>query len=197
MEEGFCLRKDAYLTFPLEANNLTTREVIGYFQFNIENAVKHIDYICCYCSQFLNPSELKSIFDNNAVLMAAFETYILHCCNFDVCSCCSGSFNFCHDCWTCINGGKEPKFDISNKMPQLYCQYYPAPLETLTSAEKVVITRTYLVVIILKLRPKNNLNLGTYKGICRHFVLWPQNLGPLLIFLPLKTTSVDHVVRVV
>ncbi len=83
--------------------------------------------------------------------MSAFETYILHRCNLDIYSCCSRSFNFCHDCWTCVSGGREPKFGISNKMSKLCCQYYPTPLENLTSAEEAVIARAHPVVAILKL----------------------------------------------
>ncbi len=197
LEEDFRLREDAYLTFPPEVNNSITREAIRRFQVNIENAVKHMDYVCCCCSRFVDPLELESIPDNNAVFMATFETYILHHCNFDVCGFYSGSFNFCHDCWTCVNKGREPKFGISNKMPKLYCQYYPVPLEDLISAEEAVIARAYSVVTILKLRPNNNFNLGTYKGVHRHSIFLPQNPRPLLTLLPSKTTSMDDVMQVV
>ena len=185
------------MTFPPEVNDLTTREAIGHFQVNIKNAIKHINHICCYCSRFVDPSKLKNIPDNNAVLIATFETYILYYYNLDVCGYCFRSFNFCHDCWTCVSGGRESKFGISNKMPQLCCQYYPIPLEDLTFAEEVVIARAHLIVIILKLRPNNSFNLGTYRGVCGHSVLLSQNLGPLLILLSSKTTFVDDVVRVV
>ena len=129
--------------------------------------------------------------------MAAFETYILHCCDLDVCSYCSGFFNFCYDCWTCVSGDRKPKFGISNKMPKLYYQYYLASLEDFTSAEEVVIVRTHPVVTILKLKPNNSFNPGTYRGVRGHSVLLPQNPGPLLILLPLETTSVNNIVRVV
>ena len=76
-----------------------------------------MDHVCCYYSRFVDPLELESIPNNNAVLMAVFETYILYCYNLDIYGCCSGSFNFCHDCWTCISGSREPEFGISNKMP--------------------------------------------------------------------------------
>ncbi len=82
-------------------------------------------------------------------------------------------------------------------MPKLCCQYYLAPLEDLTFAEEVVTARAHPVVTILKLRPNNSFNLGTYRGVCRHSVLLPQNPRLLLILLPSETTSVDDVVRVV
>ncbi len=129
--------------------------------------------------------------------MVVFETHILHCYDLDVCGCCSGSFNFCHDYWTCVSGGREPKFRISNKMPKLCCQYYLAPLEDLISAEEAVIARAHPVVTILKLRLNDSFNPGTCKGVCGHSVLLPQNPGPLLTLLPSESTSVDDVMRVV
>ena len=81
-------------------------------------------------------------------------------------------------------------------MPQLSCQYYLGPLKGFTSAEKAVIARVHTVITILKLKPNNSFNPGSYRGVCRHFVLLSQNLGPLLSLLPSKTTSVDDIVRV-
>ncbi len=98
LEEDFRLQEDTYLTFPPEVNDSTTKEAIERFQFNIKNAVKYIDHVYCCCSRFVDPLELESIPDNNAVLMAVFETYILYRYNLDVCGYYFGSFNFCHDC---------------------------------------------------------------------------------------------------
>ncbi len=144
-----------------------------------------MDHVCCYYSRFVDPLELKSISDNNVVLIAAFKTYILHRYDLDVCGCCSGSFNFCHNCWTCVSRGRQPKFGISNKMPKLCYQYYPTLLEDLTSTEEAVIAKVHPVMTILKLRPNNSLNPGIYKGICGHSVL-------LLIILWYHMTS--HVI---
>ncbi len=171
LEEDFCLREDAYLTFPPEVNGFTIIETIGRFQVNIENIIKYIDYVCCCCSWFVNLLKLESIPDNDVVLMAVFETYIFYRCDLDVCGYCSKFFNFCYNCWTCISEDREPEFDISNKMLNLCCQYYPAPLKDLTSAEEAVIIKVYLVVTILKLRPNNSFNLGTYRGVCRYSIL--------------------------
>ncbi len=77
------------------------------------------------------------------------------------------------------------------------CQYYPVLLEHLTSAEEAVIARAHLVVTILKLKPNNNFNPGTYRGICRHSVLLFQNPRPVFTLLLLEMTSIDNVVQVV
>ena len=54
LEEDFCLRKEAYLTFPLEVINFTIRKAIGRFKVNIENAIKHMGYVYCCCSWFVD-----------------------------------------------------------------------------------------------------------------------------------------------
>ena len=156
-----------------------------------------MDHVCCCYSRFVDFWELESIPDNNSVLIAVLETYILHCCDLDLCDCYSGSFNFCHNFLTCISGGRKHTFCISNKMSQLCCQYYLARLNDLRSTEKAVIARAHLVITTLKLWPNNNFNLGSYKGIRGHFVFMSQNLGRLLALFPLKMTSMDDVVRVV
>ncbi len=86
------------MAFPPELSDITTREVISHFQFQITNAVKHMDHVCCCCSRFVDPLELNLIPDNKPILMAAFETNILHYCDLDICGY-SETFNFCHDCW--------------------------------------------------------------------------------------------------
>ena len=53
--------------------------------------------------------------------MTVLKAYILHCCNFVVCGCGSGSFNFDHDCGTCVSVGREPKLSISNKILKFCC----------------------------------------------------------------------------
>ena len=162
LEEDFRLREDAYLTFFSKINDSTTREAIGRFEVNIKNAIKHTDYVYCCCSQFVDALQLESISDNDAVLIAAFKTNIFQRCDLDVYGCCFRSLNFCHDCWTCINRSREPKFGIFNRMSQLCCQYYPALLEDLISAEEAVIAKRHSIVMILKLRPNNSFNLRSY-----------------------------------
>ena len=156
-----------------------------------------MDHFCCYYSQFIDLLELESIFNNNVVLMTIFETYIFYYHDFDVYSCYSGFFNFCHNCWTCISGGRKLKFGIFNKMPKLYCQYYSASLKDLISAEEGVIAKVYLVITIMKLRLNNSFKPGIYKSVYGYFMLLPPNLGPLLILLPSETTSVDNIIQVV
>lgn len=85
------------MRFPGELNNSKIREVIRRFQVNVENTIKHMDHVCYCYSRFVDLLELESILDNDAVLIAEFETDILYCCDFDFWECYSGSVNFCYD----------------------------------------------------------------------------------------------------
>lgn len=129
--------------------------------------------------------------------MANFETNILYCCNFDICGYYTRTLNFYHNCWTYINRDNKPKFSIFNKIPQLYCQYYPGLLENLTFAKKAVIARTYTIITILKLKTNNSFNLGLYKDICKYFVLLPQNPEPLFNLFLLEITFVNNIIEIV
>lgn len=70
-------------------------------------------------------------------------------------------------------------------------------LDGFTTTEKVVIARAHPVVTILKLKPNNKFNPGSYKDVQGYSVLLRQNLGLLFNLLSSKTTSIDEVIRVV
>lgn len=89
LKEDFYFRKKAYLAFPPEVTDSTIREANARFQVNIKNAIKHMDYIYYSCNRFVNPTQIEMLFDNNAILMSAFETNILYYYKLDICSYCS------------------------------------------------------------------------------------------------------------
>lgn len=78
MEEDFRLRHEADIKFPLEVNDLIIRKAISQFQAYTDIAKKHLDHICCCCNCFLDPGQLKHIFDTHPIVMTVFNTDILH-----------------------------------------------------------------------------------------------------------------------
>lgn len=70
-------------------------------------------------------------------------------------------------------------------------------LDSFTTTEKVVIARAHPVVTILKLKPNNKFNPGSYKDVQGYSVLLWQNLGLLFNLLSSETTSIDEVIQVV
>lgn len=153
------MKKEAYIAF---SPDTIIQDIIGRFQLNINNTVKHIHHIC---SWFIDLFKWENISNNNAVLMTAFKTNILYCYDLDICNCFSRIFNFCYDCLTFISRNRKLKFSISNKMSQLCYYHYLALLEGFSFVEEVIIIRVNL------LRLNNFFNLGLYRGVCRDFVL--------------------------
>lgn len=74
----------------------------------------------------------------------------------------------------------KPKFRILNSHFYIECQFYLYVLANFSLAKKVVITYTFLVVFILKLRLFGVLNLIVYTCIKGYIILFPQNLALLL-----------------
>lgn len=97
LEGDFHLRAEGCIVFPLELSDTTIQKAINCFQIQITNIVKHLDYICCCYSQFVDPVELNLIYDNELILMAIFEIHILYPCDLNIYSY-SKTFNFCHNC---------------------------------------------------------------------------------------------------
>lgn len=197
LKEDFCVTHKACIEFPPNVNDITTHEAVKRFQDHTADAIKHLDQICCCYSCFVNPIQLEHKFENDPILLAAFDTNIIYLHNLDRCGHDSEFFDFCQECWRYIRDGELPKYGISNKMSRLYCQHYPPQLHGLTTAEEVVIARAHPVVTILKLRPNEKFNPGSYGGVRGHSVLLPQNPGLLLTLLPSETTSIDDVLRIV
>lgn len=129
--------------------------------------------------------------------MTAFNTDILYNHDLDYWGHLSELFDFYYECWDYVKKGKLPRFDICNKMPQLYYQHYLLPLDSFTIAEETVIANTYPVVKILKLRPNNKFNLRLNRDVWGHFALLQQNPSLLFNLLPLEITFIDHVIQVV
>ena len=121
LEKNFCLKHKKNIEFPAIINDITTHDAVKQLQDHTTDAIKHLDNICCCCSRFVNPAQLKQISEKNLIIMAALNTAILHYYNLDYCSNDSESFDFCCECWNRIREGQLPKFGISNKMPQLCC----------------------------------------------------------------------------
>ena len=96
LKENFCLKYEASIKFPLIVNDITICDTIKQFQDHTANAIKHLNYICCFCSHFVNLAQLKHIFEKDPIIMAVINTTILYYHNFDRCRHDFESFNFCY-----------------------------------------------------------------------------------------------------
>lgn len=66
-----------------EINDSIIGKAIRQFEVHNKNTVKYIDqvYICYNC--FFDSAQLKHIFNNNSIVIPAFDINILHCNFFD------------------------------------------------------------------------------------------------------------------
>lgn len=197
LKKNFYITYKACIEFFSNLNDITTHEAIKQFEDHLPDTIKHLDHICSFSRCFVNPIGLKHKFENNSILLTAFDTNIKYLHNLDCCDHDFESFDFCCKYCQYIKDGKLLKYGISNKMPHLYSQHYPLQLDGLTTVEEVMIVGVYHVVTILKLRPNGKFNPGSYWRIQRYSMLLSQNLGPLFTLLPLEITSINNILQIV
>jgi len=65
------------------------------------------------------------------------------------------------------------------------CQSYPPELNDLTPIEEALIAKCHPLGIILKLRPGGRSSPINYHAVKGHFIIIPQDPGPLLPILPI------------
>lgn len=109
----------------------------------------------------------------------------------------NGKFWFCRSCFHYIQKLNIPKFGVINVVNIYPCQDYPNVLKDFIIVEKVVITCTYLVISILKLRLSGSKLSSSYQQIRGHAVVLLQNYGPLLDFLSSNTFQLHKIIRIV
>jgi len=77
-----------------------------------------------------------------------------------------------------------------------FCQDYPPELKDLTPVEEAVIAKCHPVGIILKLRPGGHSSPSNYRAVKGHFVIIPQDPGPLLDILPSPDLHLQNLFKV-
>ena len=76
------------------------------------------------------------------------------------------------------------------------CQDYPSVLDGLTLTEECVIARCHPLGVIVKLRPGGRRSSVSYRALRGHFIVIPQDPGPLLQMLPSPDLSLDSLIKV-
>jgi hypothetical protein len=89
-----------------------------------------------------------------------------------------------------------PKFSAKNQVNISLCQHYPAALEDLTLSEEYLIAKCHPVGIVVKLRPGGQASPVNYHAFRGHFVVTPQDPGPLLQILPSPGLQLNQLIKV-
>lgn len=103
------------------------------------------------------------------------------------------SFSPCH---RALGRAAIPKFSAKNLVNVTLCQNYPFPLEDLTLTEEYAIARCHPLGLIVKLRPSGRLSSISHRALRGHFIVIPQDPGPLLRILTSPDLGLDNLIRV-
>ena len=76
------------------------------------------------------------------------------------------------------------------------CQDYPSALAELTLVEECVIARCHPLGVIVKLRPGGRRSSISHRALRGHFIVIPQDPGPLLQILPSPSLRLDSLIKV-
>jgi hypothetical protein len=76
------------------------------------------------------------------------------------------------------------------------CQHFPAVLRDLTLPEEYLIAKSQPVGVVLKLRPGGRSSPNTHRVLRGHFIVVPQDPGPLLQILPSPELRFTELIKV-
>ncbi|KAF3012721.1 hypothetical protein E8E15_000287 [Penicillium rubens] len=93
-------------------------------------------------------------------------------------------------------GTATPKFSAKNLVNVSLCQDYPSALAELTLVEECVIARCHPLGVIVKLRPGGRQSSISHCALRGHFIVIPQDPGPLLQILPSPGLRLDSLIKV-
>ncbi|KAH7029969.1 hypothetical protein B0J12DRAFT_768917 [Macrophomina phaseolina] len=106
------------------------------------------------------------------------------------------AWDLCSSCHAALSRQTIPKFSAKNLVNVTLCQHYPSALEDLTLTEECLLAKCHPLGIILKLRPGGRSSPVSYHALRGHFIVIPQDPGPLLHILPSPELRLHHLIKV-
>jgi Domain of unknown function (DUF6570) len=186
LKDEFEQHKIASQEFPPEITSSHIRSSISLYEDEMSAASQKS--ICCSCGKFFTGYVYQ--FDNHDNFV---QTH-LH--NLDRCGHDGNSWNFCNLCHAAIKRNSVPKFSAENFVNVTMCQDYPSALENLTPVEECLIAKCHPNGTILKLRPNGYVSPVNYNALRGHFIVIPQDPGPLLHILPSPELRLNNLIKV-
>lgn len=180
-------RKSASADFPPVLSKAQIRASIARFQHLIDDASRQ--GICLSCGRLVPVLEMVEIEDSDPLLQPMAG-------HLDSCGRHENEWDVCLTCLKSLSQNALPKLSALNRVNMTICQNYPAVLETLTLVEECLIAMCHPLGIILKLRPGGYASPASYRALCGHFIVIPQDPEPLLEILPSPTVSLYDVMRI-
>jgi hypothetical protein len=141
------------------------------------------------CGRFVLLADLHYIDDEDPLLLP-LNSFLNRCGRHEQ------SWGVCSSYHGALACAAIPKFSARNLVNVTLCQNYPPPLEDLTLTEEYTIARCHPLGLILKLRPGSCLSSVSHRTLRGHFIVIPQDPGPLLQILPSAELRLDNLIKV-
>ncbi|OKO94694.1 ATP-dependent DNA helicase pfh1 [Penicillium subrubescens] len=180
-------RSAASNAFPPEVSSSHVRTSIARYEEEISAAANRD--VCCSCGKLVPKSNIYNVHDMDPLLLplrGALDTCGRHDNTWDLCSSCHAS----------LNRNIIPKFSARNMVNVTMCQNYPPALKDLTLSEEYLIAKCHPLGVVLKLRPGGRSSPVNYHALRGHFIVIPQDPGPLLDILPGPDLTLHSLIKV-
>lgn len=189
LHDGHRSRAVASDLFPPEISSTDIRTSVARFEDSIAAAAS--TGVCASCGKIVPLSGLYQMEDDSPLLRPLDGTL-------DICGRRqnSNTWDLCSLCHSSLSRNAIPKFSAKNLVNVTQCQHYPSALEGLTPVEECLIARSHPLGVILKLRPNGRSSPINYRALYGHFIVIPQDPGPLLDILPSPELRLHDLVKV-
>lgn len=145
--------------------------------------------MCSSCGRFVLYANIHHIDDDDPLLLP-LSGVLDHCGRYE------RSWTLCSSCHRALGRATIPKFSAKNLVNVTLCQNYPSVLEGLTLTEEYAIARCHPVGLIMKLRPGGRRSSISHRALRGHFIVIPQDLGPLLQILLSVQLRLNNLIKV-
>lgn len=173
--------------FPPEISSSHVRASVARYEDIISEATKRC--VCSSCGKLVPSSNVYRM-DNEDPLLLPLKGAL------DTCGRHNNIWDLCSSCYTSLNRHMIPKFSAKNMVNVTLCQDYPSALEGLTLTEEYLIAKYHPLGVVLKLRPGGHLSPVNYHALRGHFIVIPQDPGPLLDILPSPELTLHSLIKV-
>ena len=173
--------------FPPEISSSHVRASVASYEEEITAA--SMKSSCCSCGKLVPITDISRV-DNDDNLLLPLEGIL------DTCGRHGDTWDLCSSCHASLNRDTIPKFSAKNLVNVTLCQDYPSALEGLTLTEEYLIAKCHPLGVVLKLRPGRRSSPVNYHALRGHFIVIPQDPGPLLDILPSPELTLHSLIKV-
>ncbi|KAJ5111789.1 hypothetical protein NUU61_001419 [Penicillium alfredii] len=172
---------------PPDVSSSDIRKSVSRYEEETSTAAK--TSVCSSCGRFVLHADIHYM-DHEDPLLLPLNGVLDHCGRQE------RSWTLCTSCHRALGRAAIPKFSAKNLVNVTLCQGYPSALEGLTLTEEYAIARCHPLGLIVKLRPGGRLSSISHRALRGHFIVIPQDPGPLLQILPSAELRLENLIKV-